>query len=428
MRVRLSNQFGDRPVSFHSTDVAERAEGADLVASTQRPVMFAGQRSVTIAPGTSRISDSVDLTVGPGTDLAVTFFTSGLTGPVTCHSQSHQTSFKTPGDKRSAPGTAFATPFEQWHFLSGVDVLGPSRARSGAVIAFGDSITDGVGSTVDANARWPDQLARRIAGVAPDVSVVNAGIRGNSLLRDSSQSESAQRRFDRDVLGQTGARSVIVALGINDINENAGAASVIRSLRSLARRAHAGGLRAFVATLTPSDGGPGTPREAVRAEVNAFLRSYRTPYDGLFDFAGAVTTTTDDVALRRAFDSGDGLHPNDAGYRAIGRAINPDVLLATGPGQRVRVTCSAARAGDVRTARCEARGIPTGRGYRLAVSVLDHKRVVQRVVLKRGSGRVRLSTRLRAPSLRLTVLRPGAVAVRSNVPFTTRATSFRIPR
>ncbi|MBO0808317.1 MAG: SGNH/GDSL hydrolase family protein, partial [Actinobacteria bacterium] len=301
---------------------------------------FGGHRSVTILPGAEAVSDPVPMTVPAGTRLTVSIFIRRPAGPATYHNDAQQVNYVSgPGDHvGSRGGKAFRMHTRHWYFLDALDVRAPAAAP-GTIVAFGDSITDGVGSALSANHRWPNDLARRMltgppAGAHP---VVDEGIGGNRVLNDSTCfGGSALSRFVRDAVSRAGARYVILLEGINDIDmghkagrpclgpaSDPSAAQIIAGYRYLIAAAHAAGMKIFGATLTPFGGsGSDTPEtEAKREAVNRWIRSSGA-FDGVIDFSRAVCDPADPLRLRPAFDSGDHLHPNDAGYQAMADAIN----------------------------------------------------------------------------------------------------------
>jgi len=327
-RISLSNRFGTQPVTFGQVDVGVSAGGAYLAPGTNHIVTFAGTRSVTIPPGGSAVSDPVKMTVPAETDLAVSLYAQEATGPATYHSDAQQIDYvSTPGDYAdSGSARAFTITSQHWYFLDDVDVqVGPEVG--GTIVAFGDSITDGYHSDVNANARWPNDLARRLlADPSGRVdAVVDEGISGNQILRNSVLfGVSAEARFLRDAAGRSGARYVILLEGINDIGLNSTpVAQIIAGYLDLIAAAHAAGLEIFDATLTPFQGSGyyTAAREAEREAINKWIRTSGA-FDGVIDFDQAVRDPADPLRLLPAYDSGDHLHPNDAGYQAMADSIN----------------------------------------------------------------------------------------------------------
>lgn len=331
VRIRVTDVFGPSALSLDSVTVGLRAEGADLVPGTERRVTFSGHRDVVLPAGTETFSDPVDLVTRPGQDLAVSLYASGTTPAPTAHALALTTSYTAGGDHSADTGAgAFTGTTTAWSFLDGVDVHGLCPART--VVALGDSITDGVHATTDAHATWPDGLARRLAArPGCRTSVLNEGINANRLLTDNTPvPDTAQARWDRDVLGQTGVRTVVLLEGVNDIGHDLSATGgpvtardVTDAYQALIRSAHGRGLRVIGGTLLPVGGSKyDTPAaERTRAEVNAWIRGGGS-FDGVVDFDRAVRDPAAPDRILPAYDSGDGLHPDDAGYRAMADAID----------------------------------------------------------------------------------------------------------
>jgi lysophospholipase L1-like esterase len=327
-RISLSNQFGRQPVTFSQVDIGISAGGPFVVPGTTHPVTFAGSTSVTIAPGAAAVSDPVAMIVPAQTDLAVSLYTTGPTGPATYHSDAQQINYvSASGDYAASESAAGFTILSQhWYFLDEVDVqAGP--AIGGTVVAFGDSITDGYHSTVGANDRWPNDLARRLL-VSPFGQVhpvVDEGISGNRILASSDLfGVSAEARFLRDTASVSGARYVILLEGINDIGFTlTPVARIIAGYEHLIAAAHAAGLKIFGATLTPFQGSGyySAAGEAERAAINHWIRTSGA-FDGVIDFDQVLRDPADPLRLLPAYDSGDHLHPNDAGYQAMADAIS----------------------------------------------------------------------------------------------------------
>ena len=342
VRVRISNAFGSAPLRVGAASVAVAGQGAATAPGTLRPVLFSGRPTVLVAAGGEALSDPVQLSVQPLQRLAVSVFLPGATGPATQHNNSRETNYLATADRT---GDAAATPFTSritcWMFASGVDVLAPARV-TGAVVALGDSITDGDQSSIDADQRYPDWLARRLAALpGRTLSVSNAGIGGNELLRNRVPElfgVSAPARLPRDVLTQAGARSVVLLEGINDIGaEGAQAADLIDVYRQIAAQVHAAGLPVHIGTLVPFGGSNaqygddyGSARgEAQRRAVNDWIRSQRV-FDGVVDFDTALRDPADPSRLLPQYDSGDHLHPSDAGYRRMAEVVDLRALVADG--------------------------------------------------------------------------------------------------
>ena len=355
LRVRLTNVYGRRALTVGGASIAVQRAGAALIPGTIRPLTFAGRSSALIAPGGQALSDPVRLTVAPLGHLAVSLFAPGATGPATEHAQAEQVNYVAAGSRAlTASAAAFTARTTSWYFLAGVDVRAPARAR-GTVVALGDSITDGVGSEVNADGRWPNDLARRLVAASAGLSIVDEGIGGNRLLTAAGCcGTDALARFRRDVLGQPGVRDVIVLEGINDIGSGAShdpstaphtavtALQIVQGYERMIALAHGAGLRIFGATLTPFQGARyWTPAgEATREAVNRWILTSGA-FDGVIDFAAAVADPADAQRLAPADDSGDHLHPDDAGYRAMADAVDLARLGATPPAGQLPQTSRA---------------------------------------------------------------------------------------
>ena len=331
LRVVLSNAFGTAPVQIGAAHAALRDKDSAVVAASVKPLTFGGSATATIRAGATLVSDPIDLAVPPVSDLAVDLFLPGELGaspsPVTTHNGASQTNYLSEAGNHSGSATLpVARTTNAWFLLARVEVVAPDATT--AVVAFGDSITDGAASTSDTNSRWPDVLARRLAArKGSAVAVLNAGISGNQVLGDGA-GVSALARFDRDVLLQTGVTHVVVMEGINDIgiaraNPSPSAEDLIAGHKQLVERAHARGLRIYGATLTPYEGAAyySIEGEAKRQALNEWIRSSKA-YDGVIDFDKATRDPAAPTKFLPAYDSGDHLHPGDAGYKAMGEAVD----------------------------------------------------------------------------------------------------------
>ena len=338
VRVRLSNAYGKETVAIGAAHLALRDKGSSISTGTDRTLTFGGRTEASIPPDGELLSDPVKLPVAAGADLAVSIY---IPRPATgggIHYSAQQTSYVGPGDLTGASEIPQPATITSWVILTGVDVVASDAART--LVAFGDSITDGARSTIDANHRWPNLLAERLLarrGSVP-VAVLDAGIGGNRILHDGTNVRygvNALARFDRDVLAQPGVKYVIVLEGINDLghagsnaplSEAVTAEEIIAGLKQLIDRAHEHGILIFGATLTPFAGtaSPGyfTPeKETMRKAVNEWIRTGHA-FDGFIDFESAVRDPEHPDRMLAAYDGGDHLHPGDAGYKAMADAID----------------------------------------------------------------------------------------------------------
>ena len=349
LRVVFSNAFGTTPLTIGAAHVALRDKDAAIVPGSGRALTFDGKPSGVVPEGAVWVSDPVDVHVPAFADLAIDLYLPNNTAatplsPLTTHPASWQTNYVSPvGNHVGVPMMPVQTTTEykrpdgtltsSWFYLSRVEVMAP--ASTGAIVAFGDSITDGTHSGINANHRWPNHLARRLAAEKIPLAVLNAGIGGNRVLSYGG-SISALARFERDVLVQPGATHLIVMEGINDIggagaDPSPSAADLIAGHRQIIARARARGLKVYGATLTPFEGAfYWTPQgEAKRRALNEWIRT-TTEYDGVFDFDAAVRDPSAPTKLLPRFDPGDHLHPNPAGYEAMANAIDLSLFRAGG--------------------------------------------------------------------------------------------------
>jgi lysophospholipase L1-like esterase len=328
-RVIFTNAYGTAPLSIGAAHIALRGQDSSVASGSGRPLTFGGQTSASVPAGAVLFSDPVDITFTAFADLAIDVFISGDTAgmPLTMHTGALQSSYVSEAGNHVGKATfPVARTIPSWYFVARVEAVAPESV--GAVVTFGDSITDGTASTPNANRRWPDDLARRLAGGSgAPMAVLNLGIGGNRLLSDG-MGVSALARFDRDVGAQTGATHVIVLEGINDIGfageeTSPAAADLIAAHQQMIARAHARGLRILGATLTPYEGAAYATSvgEAKRQAVNQWIRTSGA-YDGVIDFDAATRDSARVTRILGAFDPGDHLHPNDAGYQAMADTID----------------------------------------------------------------------------------------------------------
>ncbi|MFJ1970211.1 SGNH/GDSL hydrolase family protein [Streptomyces sp. NPDC087903] len=332
VRVRLTNAYATEPVTIGHATVGRRDAGSAV--AHPYDLRFGGKRAVTVPAGGQAVSDPLPLTVPALADLTVSLHLSGRVTHITDHWWAQQTVYWTDygaGDHTGdAGGDAFTWTTTSWPFLSGVDVAAP---RAASVVALGDSITDGSYSTADTNRRWPDLLSARLNACRPGAGVLNAGITGNRITAGTETNPSALDRLDRDVLSQPGARTLILFEGINDLG-GASAEEIIAGMTRIAARAHRHHLRVVGATITPYKdftwGGWSEESEDRRQQVNAFVRHSGGIFDDYADFDAAVRDPADPRRLGPAYDSGDHLHPNDAGMKAFADSVD---LTALGLGR-----------------------------------------------------------------------------------------------
>jgi lysophospholipase L1-like esterase len=344
-RVVLANTFGTAPLTIGAAHIALHGKGARIVPGSGSALTFSGRPSVTIPAGAVMLSDAASIAVPALSDLVIDLFLPGdltaSTSPLTIHSVANQTNYiSSPGNFAGAPEVPVSAMLPSWIFLASVEVTAAQQVS--AIVAFGDSITDGTRSTNDANARWPDQLAKRLAANNGSVrAVLNTGIAANRLLGEINAAVfpfgfnagvNALARFDRDVIAQTGVTHVLVLEGINDIglagrNPLPSAEDLIAAHEQIVERAHAHGMKIFGATLLPFEGAAywTAEGEAKRQAFNTWLKK-GDRYDGVIDFDAAVHDPANPTKILPRYDSGDHLHPNDAGYHAMGDAIDPKLF------------------------------------------------------------------------------------------------------
>ncbi|MTE18743.1 SGNH/GDSL hydrolase family protein [Streptomyces sp. TRM43335] len=349
VRVRFSNEFGDRPLVIGEARIARRSGDGSTTRidpRTDRALTFGGRAATTVPAGAPALSDPVDLAVPAGSDLVISVHLPERTPGSTVHAFAFQHNHAAPGNVTGAADIEPTATFDRWYFLTGVSVS--THRGASAVVAFGDSITDGSDTDVNANHRWPDILARRLRSAhGPHArGVLNQGVSGNRLLHDPNPpagsdaenyaayfGQSALRRFDRDVAAQPGAEHVIVLLGVNDLghpgttapaSEKVTAQDLIDAHRQIIARAHERGLKAHGGTILPFKGDTlgfhSEENEAARQAVNRWIRT-SGEYDGVVDFDRALRDPSDPLRLNSRYDSGDHLHPNDAGAKAMAGAV-----------------------------------------------------------------------------------------------------------
>ena len=327
LRARFSNTFGRSAVTITRARIARSLGGSAIEPASDRPLAFGGTDSAVISPGEMVTSNPLDFDVAPLADLAVTVRIGSAPDEVTGHPGSRTTSYLQSGDWASAADLAGAVTTDHWYILAGLDVV----AEGAAVVTLGNSITDGRGSGTNRNDRWPDELSRRLRSDprTRQVAVLNAGIGGNKVLA-GGLGPTALSRLDRDVLLQSGVRWVVVLEGVNDIGGASGpgasaavAQDLISAYGQIIARAHARGLRVYGGTITPFGGSmyDAAGHEDARQTVNRWIRGSGA-FDAVIDFDAAVRDPADPHRLSPAADSGDHLHPGEAGYGLMAEVID----------------------------------------------------------------------------------------------------------
>lgn len=330
LRVHLSNQYGSSPAVISGARLARSTMGHTIDAATDRPLAFSGSPAVTIPAGGSVTSDELEFTLPAQSKVALTMAFGSTPAEVTGHPGSRTTSYIAPGNVVSSVSFPSPVSTTHWYYATGIDVVAPAASR--ALVTLGDSITDGRGSTVDGNDRWPDNLSRRLRANAATaaVAVLNQAIGGNAVLGQGN-GPMAITRFERDVLNQAGVGWVIILHGVNDIGTSTSAAVVgelIGAYEQFVSAARARGIRAYGVPILPFAGSQydTVAHESARQEVNTWIRG-QGHFDAIIDLDAAVRDPANPARLRAEYDSGDGLHLNPAGYQKMAEAI--DLALFT---------------------------------------------------------------------------------------------------
>jgi len=332
IRVRFTNEFGIDPLTIGSAHAGLSAGGSAIKPGSDHALTFGGAPSVTIPPGAVMFSDPVALAVAPQSDVAISFYIpSQVMRAETYHAFADQDNYMVSGDSTAAASLEVASNVQSWYFVDGIDV--PAAAGGRSIVTLGDSITDGAASQRNQNHRWPDILAARLNGDASlgQVGILNEGIGGNRVLNDVA-GPSALSRLHRDVLAQDGVKYVIVLESINDIGryarpqgpeDDVSTEQLELGLKHIADAAHEHGIKAYGATLTPYGGaGYSSERgEKTREDINNWIRTSGV-FDGVVDFDQITRDPQNPTHFNALYDSGDHLHPNDAGYKAMGEGID----------------------------------------------------------------------------------------------------------
>jgi lysophospholipase L1-like esterase len=349
LRLRLSNLFGSDAVTIGPVSVAKHAKGSAIQSGTGHRVTFQGRPTATVGKGADVLSDPIEFPVGGLEELAISIYIPAA-GATTIHGVGLQTAYLAKGEVTGAASLPAAETDDSRYFLTDVETAAPADVRS--IVAVGDSITDGVGSTEDGSARWPDALAARLQAdhALASIGVINSGIAGNRILRDGAApylGPSLVSRFDRDVLSKPGVRWILLLEGVNDISasdtltdpkEHVPAGQIIDGMKSLIQRAHARGIKIWGATLLPYKDTKTPPNvgfhgpyytpagEVKRQAVNHWIRTAHA-FDAVIDLDETMRDPAQPDRLRSDFDSGDHLHPNDAGHKAMAAAIDKRLLV-----------------------------------------------------------------------------------------------------
>jgi lysophospholipase L1-like esterase len=325
LRVHFSNQYGYRPLTLNAVHVAVSAGRDTIDPTTDKALSFAGMPSVTLEPGSAVVSDPFDFDLARLSDVAVSVFVGDVQNDITGHPGSRTTSFIAMGDATTQASLPGAATTEHWYLITGIDVL--ADAGAAALVTLGDSITDGRGTTTDGNDRWPDVLARRLQADprTNKVGVLNQGIGGNAVL-SGGLGPTALDRFERDALRQSGVRWVIVLEGVNDLGGSTDATvatRLIQAYEGFIDRAHAADIRVYGVPILPFGGSQyaSAEHEAARQTVNEWIRTSGR-FDAVIDLDEAVRDAPFPSNLAAAYDSGDHLHLNPAGYRKMAESID----------------------------------------------------------------------------------------------------------
>jgi len=337
VRVRLDNNFGTAPVTFAHATIGPRVRGPALAVGLVKPLTFGGKNSITIPAGGTAESDAVALHVDAQQDLGVNLFVTGAEVQPSQHNNAQVTSYLTEngaGDQtESADGKAFTGRTTSMFWLKSIDVRAQTPATS--IVAFGDSITDGTCTTLDAHDRWEDIVSQRFALQNPvRLAVVNEGIGGNTVVGSASynppvNSPPGVDRLERDVLSHAGVSHVVLFMGTNDIRRGASADSVIGGMKDIVARVKAKGIKIVGATIIPrhstvpgvADTGWNEAKTKIRHQVNDWIRK-EAGFDAVLDFDRVVKSASNPDLMEAAYNCGDGVHPSPIGYFQMGKSVD----------------------------------------------------------------------------------------------------------
>lgn len=331
IRLKFSNEYGNSPLHIKAAELAVAKGGSVIDTATAKEISFAGDKSVTIEPGEIAVSDTLDYNLPGLTTMAITLYFGDVPTDLTGHPGSRTTSYIMPGNTVAAREINAAICTDHWYIISGLDILTEDREVA-AVVALGDSITDGRGSTTNGNDRWPDILANRLQAnsATAKIAVLNQGIGGNRVLK-GGLGPTALNRFERDVLGQSGVRYLIVFEGVNDIGEEGHkpetSEELIKAYRLFIEKAHEQDVRVYGATILPFAGSQydNKQNEETRQRVNHWIRN-SGEFDAVIDFASAVEDPEQPGKLFSLYDCGDHLHLSPAGYKKLGESIDLELF------------------------------------------------------------------------------------------------------
>ncbi|MGB8490148.1 MAG: SGNH/GDSL hydrolase family protein, partial [Bacteroidales bacterium] len=329
LRARFTNVFSKSPVTMKSVQIAVSGDGYAIDAKTQKVLKFKGKKQVTMSPDGEVLSDPLKFHLEPGSELAITICFGNTSPDVTGHPGSRTTSYILPGNQCAQGDFSKAVTTEHWYVINGIDVMAPETA--GTVVILGNSITDGRGSGTNKQDRWPDILSERLLKNPPAsrTGVLNLGIGGNCVLR-GGLGPTALARFDRDVLSQSNVKWLIILEGINDIGGTRNSEMAARTAKELIsaystmiEKAHAKGIKVYGATILPFARSfyDRDYRQVARDTVNAWIRQ-KGHFDAVIDFDQVMRNPEDIRTMLPDLQSGDFLHPNEAGYKKMGEAID----------------------------------------------------------------------------------------------------------